>query len=238
MAGPAIVLRRINLRNPQQNIGVPDHDFNLNIALDQSIRCDCYQGRQSFLISPTRNSNGRRDYGNIGRNRADFSQRNLGTIPRNVEHGTNLLIAHYRAQERVDTAIRHYLQGNRLIHFNYRTTSHHWGPWADLEPPIFNQQWEANRIAGSRGDPRHSMLAREAIRRPWNRYRPVNYVADLPALMTRSNRQPPRWYHTNVEPRTGDNGEYDRLHSEWTNGHPKIAGYVWRPKSYMTTVIM
>ena len=61
------------------------------------------------------------------------------------------------------------------------------------------------------------MLTRTSIRRPWNRYRPVNYVADLPELMSGSTRQPPRWYHTNVEPRTGDNGEYERLHCDWTN---------------------
>jgi hypothetical protein len=107
MAANNLVLRRINLRNPQQNTGIPEHDFNLNIALDQSIRCDYYQGRQSFLISPTRNSNGRREYRNNGKNRADFSQRNLGTITRNVEHGANLLIAHFGGQQRVDTAVRH-----------------------------------------------------------------------------------------------------------------------------------
>jgi hypothetical protein len=215
IAANNLVLRRINIRNPQDDIGAYEHNFNRNTLLDQTNRCDIYQGRHSFLISPTKNSNGRRDYGSFRNNGANYAQRSLGTCTRNVEYGTNLLVAHYRIQERVDATVSQYLQGNRVIHFNYRSTSNHWGPWTDLESPISNEQWEANRIAGRSGDPRHSMLTNAEIRKPWNRYRPVNFVANLPGLMAGRNRQPPHWYHTNAEPRTGDNGEYERLRGAW-----------------------
>jgi hypothetical protein len=50
IAANNLVLRRINIRDPQRDIGVYEHDFNQNILLDQTNRCDRYQGRQSFLI--------------------------------------------------------------------------------------------------------------------------------------------------------------------------------------------
>ena len=126
IAAHNLVLRRINIRDPQRDIGVYEHDFNQNILLDQTNRCDFYQGRHSFLISPTRNSNGRRDYGNF-RNGADYAQKSLGTCTRNIDHGTHLLMAHYRIQERVGATVNQYLQGNRVIHVNYRSTSDHTG---------------------------------------------------------------------------------------------------------------
>ena len=212
IAAHNLAIRYINIRDPQRDLG--GNDFNQNVLLDQTSRYDFYQGRHPFLISPTRNSNGRRDYGNY-RNGADYAQRSLGTCTRNIEHGTHLLVAHYRIQERVRAAVNQYLQGNRVIHLNYRRDSDHWGPYLDLESPISNEEWEANRIAGCGGDHRHSMLSTANIRKPWNRYRPVNYVADLPGIMSGRNQQPPHWYHTNAEPRTGDNGEYARLRGAW-----------------------
>jgi hypothetical protein len=158
MAASNCVLRCINIRDPKHKCNIPKEDFKQNVILNRSTRCDRYQGRCSFLISPVRNSNGRRDNGAKVKAKADFSQNKLGTITRNVEQGADLLTAHYRAQERVNTAVANYMVSSRLLHFNYRTTSDHWGPWLDLEPPLSNHQWESNRMSAARGDERYSTL--------------------------------------------------------------------------------